>query len=276
MQEVRFLFWNLNRNRPFEEIVNIVEHHQVDVLVLAEVDFNVIDLLNQLAERGLSFFYNPRRSQCKKITILTRFNDHFLKLTTESHRYTINVLELPSLEKIILARVHVPDKSRNERENQEVFCRIFAEDIKKQEFERGIVKTIVVGDFNMNPFETALLSAESLHAISSSKVAEKLSRIVQGKQYRFFYNPMWSLQGDVRNKVAGSYYYNTSNYLNSFWNTFDQVLIRPELIPNFDKDSLQILSSDGVKSLLSLNERPNKSYSDHLPLFFMLKLNTIL
>lgn len=40
MQEVRFLFWNLNRNRPFEEIVNIVEHHQVDVLILAEVSFN--------------------------------------------------------------------------------------------------------------------------------------------------------------------------------------------------------------------------------------------
>jgi hypothetical protein len=55
MQEIRFLFWNLNRNRPFEEIVNIVGHHQVDVLILAEVDFTLDELERHLIQKGRMF-----------------------------------------------------------------------------------------------------------------------------------------------------------------------------------------------------------------------------
>lgn len=275
MQEIRFLFWNLNRNRPFEEIVNIVEHHQVDVLILAEVDFNLALLVVELAQKDQDFFHNPI-SQCAKIKILTRFKDSFLQPVSESRRYSINILELPLFEKILLASVHVPDKSHSTSDDQEEFCRDFSEEVRRVEAERRIAKTVLVGDFNMNPFEVAMIKSTGLHAVSSSKIAEKLTRTVQEKEYKFFYNPMWSWLGDIKNEVVGSYYYNTSNHTNYFWNTFDQVLIRPELIPNFDKESLQILSSDGVKSLLTPSKRPDKSYSDHLPLLFTIKLNTIL
>lgn len=273
MQEIRFLFWNLNRKRPFEEIVNIVHHYQVDVLILAEVDFNLALLVVELAQRDQDFFHNPI-SQCAKIKILTRFKEKFLQPVLESRRYSINVLELPLLEKILLASVHVPDKSHNAPDDQEEFCRNFAEQVRRIEIELGIEKTVVVGDFNMNPFESAMIKSTGLHAVSSSKIAEKMTRIVQEKEYKFFYNPMWSWLGDRKNEAIGSYYYNTSNHINYFWNTFDQVLIRPELIPNFDKESLQILSSDGTKSLLTKSGLPNKKvYSDHLPILFTIKLN---
>lgn len=274
MQEIRFLFWNLNRNRPFEEIVNIVEYHQIDVLIMAEVSFNLAILVVELAKKGYNFFHNPI-SQCDKIKILTRFKGNFLKPVSESGRYSINTLELPLLEKILLASVHVPDKSHNTPDDQEEFCRDFVSQVKREEIERGIAKTVLVGDFNMNPFETTMIRSTGLHAVSSSKVSEKLTRTVQEKDYKFFYNPMWSWLGDIKSGVTGSYYYNTSNHINYFWNTFDQVLIRPELIPNFDKEALQILDKDGVKSLLTASGLPNKAYSDHLPLYFTLKLNLL-
>ena len=274
MQEIRFLFWNLNRNRPFKEIANIVEHHRIDVLIMAEVNFNLALLVVELAKEGHDFFHNPI-SQCDKIKILTRFKGHFLKPVFESRRYSINILELPLLEKILLASVHVPDKSHNTPDDQEEFCRDFVAQIKREEIERGIAKTVLVGDFNMNHFEIALIKSTGLHAVSSSKVSEKLTRTVQEKDYKFFYNPMWSWLGDIRTETVGSYYYNTSNHINFFWNTFDQVLIRPELIPNFDKEALQILGKDGVKPLLTASGLPNKTYSDHLPLYFTLKLNLL-
>ncbi|MCP1383168.1 endonuclease/exonuclease/phosphatase family protein [Runella salmonicolor] len=274
MQEIRFLFWNLNRNRPFEEIVNIVEHHQIDVLIMAEVSFNLAHLTVELANKKQNFFYNPI-SKCEKVKILTRFKDKFITPAFASKRYRIDILELPSLEKILLASVHVPDKSHNTLDDQEQFCRDFVQEIKREETEKGILKTILVGDFNMNPFETAMIKSTGLHAVSSSKVSEKLTRTVQEKDYKFFYNPMWSWLGDIKSDVAGSYYYNTSNHINYFWNTFDQVLIRPELIPNFDKEALQILDKDGVKSLLTASGFPDKTYSDHLPLYFTLKLNLL-
>ena len=180
MQEIRFLFWNLNRNRPFEEIVNIIEHHQIDVLIMAEVSFNLAILVVELANKGYDFFHNPI-SQCDKIKILTRFKGNFLKPVSESGRYSINTLELPLLEKILLASVHVPDKSHNTPDDQEEFCRDFVLQVKREEIERGIAKTVLVGDFNMNPFETAMIRSTGLHAVSSSKVSEKLTRTVQQK-----------------------------------------------------------------------------------------------
>ncbi|AXE19713.1 hypothetical protein DR864_19200 [Runella rosea] len=274
MQEIRFLFWNLNRNRPFEEIINIVEHHQIDVLIMAEVSFNLAILVVELAKKGYDFFHNPI-SQCDKIKILTRFKSNFLKPVFERRRYSINILELPLREKILLASVHIPDKSNNNSNEQEEFSRLFVEQIKQQEEKLNIDKTIIVGDFNMNPFESAMIKSTIFHAVSSSKIAEKLTRRVQEKDYKFFYNPLWSWLGDIRSEATGSYYYNTSNYENYFWNTFDQVLIRPELIPNFDKEALQILDKDGVKSLLTASGFPNKDYSDHLPLYFTIKLNLL-
>lgn len=52
---------------------------------------------------------------------------------------------------------------------------------------------------------------------------------------------------------------------------FDQVLIRPDLITNFDTDSLDILTSDGEVSFLK-NNIIDKSISDHLPIKFSLNL----
>jgi hypothetical protein len=47
------------------------------------------------------------------------------------------------------------------------------------------------------------------------------------------------------------------------------VLLRPDLLPYFDNESLEILTSDGEQSLLSANGLPDTSVaSDHLPLVF--------
>jgi hypothetical protein len=48
------------------------------------------------------------------------------------------------------------------------------------------------------------------------------------------------------------------------------------LITNFVKESIIILDNDGSKSLISKKGYPDKKhYSDHLPLFFTLKLNEL-
>ena len=75
-------------------------------------------------------------------------------------------------------------------------------------------------------------------------------------------------------EAGGEYHYVKSVHKNFFWNMFDQVLIRPELLSSFSHDSLQILTAIGNTSLLSKNGRPNlKVASDHLPLLFTLQLN---
>jgi hypothetical protein len=123
----------------------------------------------------------------------------------------------------------------------------------------------------MNPFEDGVVIAKALHAVMSRDIAERRSRVVQTKKYPFFYNPMWSLFGDA--SPPGTYYYRTSTHKTFFWNMFDQVLIRPELLSSFRNENFKILTMAGNTSLLTSRYRPNsKIASDHLPLLFTLDL----
>lgn len=112
----------------------------------------------------------------------------------------------------------------------------------------------------------------ALHAVLSRQVAYRESRTVQGSDYPFFYNPMWSHFGDADRKTAGSYYYAHSGHVAYFWNLFDQVLIRPDLARRFDPFSLEILTSFCGQALVREDGQPDRErYSDHLPIVFELE-----
>lgn len=86
---------------------------------------------------------------------------------------------------------------------------------------------------------------------------------------RLLLQSMWGLFGDRTPGPAGTYYYDNSTPVTYFWNVFDQVLLRPDLMHRLD--ALDVLSNDGDGSLLTPHGRPDRARgSDHLPLFFRL------
>jgi hypothetical protein len=178
---------------------------------------------------------------------------------------------LPARAEIILALVHLPSKLHWDDDSQSAECGELGREISEAEDQAGHIRTVLVGDFNMNPFERGMVETTGLHGTMSRTIAQRQSRIVQDRQYRFFYNPMWSHLGDSRQRAAGSYYYDSAKHVNYFWNTFDQVLIRPDLIGGFDPDRLSILTKVGALDLVRSDGRPDVTkFSDHLPIVFEL------
>ena len=115
------------------------------------------------------------------------------------------------------------------------------------------------------------MSTVGLSAVASRRIAERATRTVQGREYRLFYNPMWGHFGDSKGDTAGSYFYDSSEHTNYFWNVFDQVLLRPELAKRFDSSQLSIVKSVGERLLVRPDGRPDGTlYSDHLPIVFEL------
>jgi hypothetical protein len=54
---------------------------------------------------------------------------------------------------------------------------------------------------------------------------------------------------------------------------FDQVLLRPDLLPAFKNQELKVLVTDGTTSFLRDNGLPDRdAVSDHLPLLFRLHI----
>ena len=156
-------------------------------------------------------------------------------------------------------------------ESQAFECAELARIIAFEEDRAGHQRTVLVGDFNMNPFEPGLVAAGGRNAVMSRRIAARAVRTVQEREYRFFYNPMWAHFGDARSDTAGSYFYDHAEHVNYFWNLFDQVLIRTELAESFDSSSLRILTAVGERSLVRRDGRPDDANSsDHLPIVFQM------
>lgn len=85
---------------------------------------------------------------------------------------------------------------------------------------------------------------------------------------------MWGKFGDRQDGPPGTYYYDKSRLSEYFWHMFDQVLIRPELVEQFQNSSLEIISKIGGTDLLDRSGQPNsKDLSDHLPIKFTFDLS---
>lgn len=264
------LFWNLNR-RPLTHLIHaLVREHDVDVVVLAETDIREATLLSALGSARKRAYYRAPGAPTR-LKILTRFPSQYVRPVVDSGGIAIRQLIPPLGDDFLLVAVHLSSKLYQTDQDQAFISARLSRLIDRTEQAVGHSRTVLVGDLNMNPFESGMMAADGLHAVMDQRIACKGSRVVDGERRSFFYNPMWSLMGDASPGPAGTYYFNTGKQINLFWNTFDQVLVRPDLLSSFDNSKLKVLTEAGSTSLLSSAGHPDGiGGSDHLPILFCL------
>ena len=271
---MRFLYWNLNR-KPIQSLVTALAHdHDLDVIILSECTFSLPEFLFEINEAitpkyGLSYSPIPNPDP----VIFIRLPRKSLRIVRDDPpRISIRRLVPPVGPDILIVAVHLPSKLHRSADDQTLFSTRLARVIDSEEKKVGHRRTVIVGDLNMNPFESGVVGAEGLHAVMDQRVAQKISRVVDGEERFFFYNPMWSYFGDYPSGPSGTYFYRGSQ-VSFFWNMFDQVIIRPALLEFFDQGSLRILTRAGSTDLLNSAGVPDKKVSsDHLPIVFSLEL----
>ncbi len=271
---VSFLFWNLMKRPLQNRVAGIVSTHEVDVVLLAECVVAPADIEAALKQStGQDYYFSDPVSVDEKIHVFMRF-----KKFTFVHQFndftgslTIRRFRLEGVPETLLAVVHFPSRVNYEETDQTLEATRLAADIANAEQDTGITRTILVGDLNMNPFHPGVSGAHTLNAVMTKQLAARGERKVRGKPYRSFYNPMWGHFGDRTTGPSGTYYLSSSKPQNYYWNIYDQVLLRPELMDTLR--DVRILTSDGAEPLVTQNGTPKISDgSDHLPIFFQLEL----
>ena len=238
---LRFLFWNLNR-KPLEKLVQqIVAAHDIDIVVLAEMITLPIETAAGLSWRAKlpAFHYFPS-DFCEKVHIFGRFDPLLVKPVYDTGRMTVRHFALPRRESITVAAVHLPSKINLDEIDHSSLCGEVARDLSDQEDKVGHTRTILLGDFNMNPFDDGVARSRGLNAVMTKAIAKRGSRKVDGKERRFFYNPMWNHFGESGPNPPGTHYYEGSPHL---WNMYDQVLVRPVLQDRFVESELKVLTA---------------------------------
>jgi endonuclease/exonuclease/phosphatase (EEP) superfamily protein YafD len=272
-----FLFWNLARKPLQESLASLATRHKVDVLMLAEsalTDKAVLAALN--ADRPGKFAAIPFVA-FDRVKVYSRFAPNCFGVPYEADQYAIRALQIPRGIEILLTVVHLSSPTWKKPADLHSRAIELANAIRIVEHEAKHDRTVVVGDFNMNPFHDGMLDVRGLNALGDRKTVERKSPRTFGQMapaaYRIFYNPMWSHFGDA-NPPSGTYYYDQTNpEVDPLWNIFDQVLIAKGLLARFRNRSLRILTTDGERTLVTDDGRPDlEKASDHLPLLFRLDL----
>lgn len=271
------LFWNFKCDLPDREamVARLAVEQSVDLLVLAESPTDPDLVLAELRKFAVEFDFPT--NQHERFQIFTKFNGQYLTNLERHDRLSVHRLCLPSTREVNFAVIHFYDRRNNHPEAQASFARDVYLTVHNAEDNAGHTRTVVVGDFNMNPFEKGMVDAVGgFGAMASRELAIRNSSEGMIGQRRF-YNPSWSRLGSAF--PPGTYYWNNvSDPLNIFWHSIDQVLVRPALLDFFRDEDFRILTSlmspeGGTIDLFrSTGKHWKVEVSDHLPILFKLEL----
>lgn len=215
-----FLFWNLfgNQNRGWalrraalqSHLVRLATSWKVDVFMFAESAFDPVDLVSALNHGGVgTYAFSPNENS--RIQVFTRFDPKAVVNQFDSidGRLTIRRMGVGT-NGILLAVMHFQSRFFWSREDQLLEATNVSNNIILTEDALGHRRTVLVGDFNMNPFDPGVVCAQALNAVMTRGLARAGERTVSQKRYPMFYNPMWGYFGDRTPGPPGTYFYRAS------------------------------------------------------------------
>lgn len=272
---MNILFWNTFKKPLHKEISDLVDELKLDVIILVENNGDEKNLLTKI--NHYDDFSLTNKLIFQKSVILFGRKVNYINEIYGHPRFGIYEMKLINEFVINLCVVHFPSKMNwGDSDDHFGLCVELSSSLRKIENESGNKKSIIIGDFNMNPFEKGLVNSAGLGNVSVKSIAANRKAKIYNQKQEVLYNPMWNFFGEMsRGEVPGTFYYNSSKYINHYWNIFDQFMIRPELLNSFLEEDFAIITQIKNKSLLRESNNINiidKSISDHLPLF--VKLNT--
>jgi endonuclease/exonuclease/phosphatase family metal-dependent hydrolase len=266
------IFWNVARRANPGAIARLCLEYGVDILLLAEAEDAAAGLateINEAAGWTRMLWELPRLES--RVRAFTRYPPGYaLPAFDDRHVKMLNLTPPIGVPMLIVA-AHLPSKLRAEHEDQAYRLRRLRLDIEVQEARNGHQNTLVIGDLNVDPFEDALTAADGLHGVMDKTVAMRPARMVQGKRWDYFYNPMWSRLGDDSVGPPGTYWHPRSGLISRYWHTFDQALLRPGLLPYFKPADLVIPEQVADTAILA-RRITEVGLSDHLPLVITLEI----
>jgi endonuclease/exonuclease/phosphatase family metal-dependent hydrolase len=276
---MRFGLWNVHaawrkpkatRHIP-KLVAAFVASEAIDVFIAVEVGERAADIGKAIEKLGYTLVLDAERFAVYSRLPKAKFEE--LNGPIKKTRSAILAVTSPAFLPFLLVLVHGRDSRNSKIGTQTLVLRRIVNNVKWAEDWLGHKRTVVLGDFNANPFDEPILAADGLHAIMSKTEANRRVRKVADDPYEMFYRPMFRLIDQADDSPPATYFYGGSDTVEHFWHMLDQVVIRPDLIPYFESSSLRIMKRLGTVDLLDTSGRPNVAKSsDHLPLVFDIRL----
>lgn len=260
---LNILFWNLNGNAVENYIVNCIAENDIDIAIFSEfggIKFDqLIDKLGGLYKHILGVQKDHKVSLIAKNTII-------VKMHQQQNRYSLYSVQ-DAFDSYILSAVHLEDRRNNDKYMRMETIKNLVNDIECTERVFNCNNSIVIGDFNANPYDDELLDCHSFNSVLFKALIEKKELTnPRTKKKRRFYNPILHFISE-ETEMYGSFYYDKGS-TTPYWHCLDQVLVRKSLANSIS--DMRYVKTINEKRLVG-NISPIKEISDHLPLIVCLR-----
>ena len=156
---MRFLFWNTHNTKDINSILcGMIVEQKANIVILAEYEDIIEDLIYNLDLKGVRMNVYPSIG-CDRLIILGNTKD--IRQSRQSKYYSMQIIK----NDMLLCGVHLPSQMWADERTQTLAFQSVVRDIELAEEDGGIDKTIVVGDFNQNPYDDGCLGACGFHGI---------------------------------------------------------------------------------------------------------------
>lgn len=260
---MKFLFWNIQRKRLTEEIAELILESKCQLYAFAEASDETIEAAIEYLgnQYGVQYSLLPTPG-CDKIKLMVLGASNHIALLNQNKDFSLIKIDLAHLE-LIVGFVHLPSKLHRTPDQSRRACEKLRNQIVEEEDIYDTDKSIVIGDFNVNPFEMPMISFSGMAATNGIDCSKRDTISCDGESQRLFYNPMWTLYADHKERPGSHRYIRTGEDVVS-WHFLDQVIIRPALIDHFKFDALTLVKKTENYCFTNIHHTPKPS--DHLPL----------
>lgn len=257
---MKILYWNIKQNENINYITELLSQELPDLFFLAEINKDILQESKKFNDIGYEFFENPG---CERITILKK-----IKLTSnlglQSRYYTS--IEIPSVDLIVIS-VHLPSQMFQHMKALKEFIRDFRSTIDSEYGSSIESRILVIGDFNVNPFEEPMIDFDGFSA-SNSRRSRSIAKSINNNEKILYYNPTWQLYS--RTDFPGTKYFRRpsgSSYDILEHHYLDQVVISQKLRDEIIKERIDVIEITETLSFFN-KEKNIIEGSDHLPLLY--------
>ncbi len=260
---MKILFWNLNNQNLVYETTELIHSENIDFMVFSETTVEFVEeVINIFKLNYHKVFYFHETPGCDRIKVISTLKLNEIKLLNQHKYYSLMLLNGKE-RRLILGMVHFPSKRYHSPDESRRAFEILHRAISREEETHRVNDSLIVGDFNVDPFEMPMVSFTGMCATNAkdSLALDTVKRATEEK--RLFFNPMWSLYS-VFDQTPGTHKYDRLGEDVIKWHFVDQVIIRPSLIDAFKFNSLKVIS--GTKAYNYTNKNGVPILSDHLPI----------
>lgn len=259
---MKIIYWNTKEINGIDRIIDLIKSESPQLIFLSEIDPKVLtDNDETIYQNDFEYYPNPG---CERVHILKNKN---LNISLGLQNRFFTVININEIETYIIS-VHLPSQYFRHFDALKEFIRDFRAQI---DIEIGCsidTKVLIIGDFNVSPFEQPMIGFDGFGASNSRNSREKIT--YSDKLKTTYYNPTWELYsrthfpGTIKfNRPSGSSYDILEHHY------LDQVILSRKLLNSIKEEKIDIIENTKNFNFLLNNKVTG---SDHLPISYKFKL----